>query len=317
MAVVGIFLYVGAEACMGRFLLPALSNVGASDDILKYFGPAAFFVWLTVGRLLGSAVLTMISSRNFFRISALLGLIGAGLLMSGSKTLSIVGVACAGLGFANIWPMLFSITVEEKPERASELSGLMCMAIAGGAIVPLIMGNIIDSKDMSRGLNQQITSESQGQIQLVNFTKVDRKDADAKTGAAATVGFTAQVRFKSDGTWMSKGSSDKALAWGLQPTQTTNGPAGGIAVKAGYSTVIKGEVVAKHDDKGWTYEVAGTQVLVEPAASVKLPEPPKVRVQDPDTMATATAFIIPVVCFAYLLLLSMKGGKSKTAPAKA
>jgi fucose permease len=56
----------------------------------------------------------------------------------------MVGVVVAGFGFANIWPLLFSITVEEKPERANELSGLMCMAISGGAIMPLIMGKLID-----------------------------------------------------------------------------------------------------------------------------------------------------------------------------
>ena len=73
------------------------------------------------------------------------GLLGAGALMSGSPTLAIAGVFAAGLGFANIWPMLFSITVEAKPERANELSGLMCMAISGGAIVPLVMGQLVDS----------------------------------------------------------------------------------------------------------------------------------------------------------------------------
>ena len=47
--------------------------------------------------------------------------------------------------------MLFSITVEEKPERANELSGLMCMAISGGALVPLVMGGLRDQgmKSMS------------------------------------------------------------------------------------------------------------------------------------------------------------------------
>ena len=64
--------------------------------------------------------------------------------MSGSKVLAIGGVFAAGLGFANIWPMLFSITVEERPERANELSGLMCMAISGGALVPLLMGRLVD-----------------------------------------------------------------------------------------------------------------------------------------------------------------------------
>jgi fucose permease len=58
---------------------------------------------------------------------------------------ALIGVVLGGLGFANIWPMLFSITVEEKPECASELSGLMCMAISGGAIIPLIMGKLRDS----------------------------------------------------------------------------------------------------------------------------------------------------------------------------
>ena len=71
--------------------------------------------------------------------------------MTGSKSLAVAGVIAAGFGFANIWPMLFSITVEEKPERASELSGLMCMAISGGAIVPLVMGKLVDNgmKSMS------------------------------------------------------------------------------------------------------------------------------------------------------------------------
>jgi len=59
-------------------------------------------------------VLTLISPRNFFRLSALLGLLGSALLMFGTQPLAIAGIFAAGLGFANIWPMLFSITVEEN-----------------------------------------------------------------------------------------------------------------------------------------------------------------------------------------------------------
>jgi fucose permease len=168
LAVLGIFLYVGAEASMGRFLLPTLKSVGVEEylaapgtwgnrlllPILKSIGvakvtagelgPAMFFLLLTIGRLVGGAILTVLSPRAFFRLSSLLGMLGAVALMSGSPLLSIAGVFAAGLGFANIWPLLFSITVEEKPQRASELSGLMCMAISGGAIVPLLMGRLAD-----------------------------------------------------------------------------------------------------------------------------------------------------------------------------
>jgi fucose permease len=138
LAVLGIFLYVGAEVCMATFLKPALLDYGFDEKTAALFGPTLFFAALTVGRLVAGSL--KVSAKTFFRISALLGLIGLVLMLVGSKPLVIPAVVIGGLGFANIWPMLFSITVEEKPERASELSGLMCMAISGGAIIPLAMG---------------------------------------------------------------------------------------------------------------------------------------------------------------------------------
>ena len=116
LAVLGIFLYVGAEAGMGRFLLPTLENMGMEKTTASTFGPTMFFFLLTIGRIAGGIVLTALSPRTFFRISALLGLLGAGALMSGVEWLAVAGVIAAGLGFANIWPLLFSITVEKKPE---------------------------------------------------------------------------------------------------------------------------------------------------------------------------------------------------------
>ncbi len=143
LAVLGIFLYVGAEVCMATFLKPTLTDLGLAPEKAALLGPSMFFILVTVGRLLAGSI--NVNPLTFFRLSAVLGLAGAGLVMTGHQTLALVGVALGGLGFANIWPMLFSITVEEKPERSSELSGLMCMAISGGALVPLVMGKLIDS----------------------------------------------------------------------------------------------------------------------------------------------------------------------------
>ena len=143
-AVIGIFLYVGAECCMGRFLKPTLESLGMEGQAAGKWGPSLFFLLLTVGRLLGSAILTVMSPRNCFRLSAILGILGTGVLMVGSSSLAIPAIIAAGLGFANIWPMLFSITIENKPACANELSGLMCMAISGGALVPLLMGWLTD-----------------------------------------------------------------------------------------------------------------------------------------------------------------------------
>ena len=144
LAVVGIFLYVGGEASMGRFLKPTLQGFGFEEQTANLLGPTLFFGLLGLGRILGGAVLSLMTPRTCFRLSALLGLVAGLALMAGNKPLSFVGIVAAGLGFANIWPMLFSITVEQRPQCANELSGLMCMAISGGALVPLLMGWLVD-----------------------------------------------------------------------------------------------------------------------------------------------------------------------------
>jgi fucose permease len=143
-AVLGIFLYVGAEVGLSTWLGPRLEALGLPGDRAKFLGPTLFLASLTVGRLLGSGVLSLVPARAFFRISAALGVLGILAVLSGVAPLAVAGVVACGLGFANIWPVLFSLTVEERPERSAELSGLMCMAIFGGAVLPPLMGKLKD-----------------------------------------------------------------------------------------------------------------------------------------------------------------------------
>ena len=124
---------------------PRLEALGYEESRSKFLGPTLFFGALTVGRLLGSVALSFISARAFFRVSAGLGALGILGVLSGQPALAVAGVAVAGLGFANIWPVLFSITIEARPERGAELSGLMCMAIFGGAVLPPLMGRLNDT----------------------------------------------------------------------------------------------------------------------------------------------------------------------------
>jgi FHS family L-fucose permease-like MFS transporter len=160
LAVLGIFLYVGAEVGMNTWLGPRLEALGFNADNLRFagldwgrestaLGSTLFFVGLTAGRLLGSGILSVMSSRAFFRLSAALGVAGILCVLSGLPSIAVAGVVLAGLGFANIWPVLFSLTVEARPERGAELSGLMCMAIFGGAVLPPLMGRINDTAGLT------------------------------------------------------------------------------------------------------------------------------------------------------------------------
>ncbi len=146
LAVLGIFLYVGAEVGLNSWLATLLARSFGMDlaSSATRLGPGLFFIALSAGRLLGSFVLNFLDARRFFRLSALLGLAGLGLLFVGYRAAALSGIVLCGLGFANIWPLVFSLTIERRPERSGALSGLMCMAIFGGAALPALMGVAAD-----------------------------------------------------------------------------------------------------------------------------------------------------------------------------
>jgi fucose permease len=69
-----------------------------------------------------------------------------------STALAWVLVFMTGLAVANIWPLVFSIAVEKYPARSNEISGLMLMAISGGAVIPLLVGLASDKSDVAAGM---------------------------------------------------------------------------------------------------------------------------------------------------------------------
>ena len=143
--VLGIFLYVGAEVGLNSWIATYLQDrFGLDIESLATLGIGFFLTSLVIGRLLGSIILNYLSPKRFFIISSLVGLAGLlGMFMS-SETIVIVSIFIAGIGFGNIFPLIFSILIDSMPERDNELSGLLVMAIVGGAFIPAIMGVVAE-----------------------------------------------------------------------------------------------------------------------------------------------------------------------------
>jgi fucose permease len=57
-----------------------------------------------------------------------------------------------GLSVANIFPLIFSLSVEKYPLRTNEISGLMIMAVSGGAVIPLLIGSLTDNIGVTAGM---------------------------------------------------------------------------------------------------------------------------------------------------------------------
>ncbi|HEU5286704.1 MAG TPA: glucose/galactose MFS transporter, partial [Sphingomicrobium sp.] len=117
-------------------------------------GQMVAFYWggAMVGRFIGSGVLRLVSPGL-----VLLGVaVGAGLLTSTSAlTLgTISGIALIAVGFMNsiMFPTIFSLASEDLGRRAADGSGIICVAIVGGAIVPAITGFVADLTSLRAAL---------------------------------------------------------------------------------------------------------------------------------------------------------------------
>lgn len=145
MMVGAIFLYVGAEVCVSAGI-PLFLKERFSIDISKVglLGTGLFFTALTIGRFSGGVILNWMAPRAFFKVTCAVSLAGLLGLFAPDRTVAIASFFLVGLGFANIFPLVFSIAVDSMPEHTNELSGLMVTAIVGGAFLPPIMGQVAD-----------------------------------------------------------------------------------------------------------------------------------------------------------------------------
>lgn len=149
--VISIFLYVGAEVSMSSGVPILLKESFGMESFGLIISWALFFLPILFARFIGSAILRKVEAKKFLMTTVLLSIIGIVMLLVGNQTIALAGVVFVGLGFANIFPLVFSITVDAMPERTNELSGLMVTAIVGGAIVPPIMGLLADNTSIIIG----------------------------------------------------------------------------------------------------------------------------------------------------------------------
>lgn len=141
--VLGIFAVVGADVGMNSNIANYLqAQFGLSLDEAS-LGISIYFAALMIGRVLGAILLNWVSPHLFFIATTLVCLLGIlAMLLAPSLMFARIAIVIVGLGAANTFPLIFAISVEKMPDRLNEISGLMVMAIVGGAFVPPMMGYV-------------------------------------------------------------------------------------------------------------------------------------------------------------------------------
>lgn len=144
---VGIFMYVGAEVAIGSFLVSFLAqeNIAglkehvAAHYITYYFGGAM------VGRFIGAAVMQKLPAGKVLGFNASMAIVLVVIAMSTSGQLAMWSILLVGLFNSIMFPTIFSLALNGLGKHTAQGSGILCLAIVGGAIVPLLQGALADS----------------------------------------------------------------------------------------------------------------------------------------------------------------------------
>lgn len=149
-----IFLYVGAEVAIGSIIVVWLMQADvlgmgegeAGKLISVYWGLAM------IGRFIGAGLLRLITPGKVLAGAATLALML--LTLAATQSGHLAGWALLTIGLANsiMFPTIFTLASEDLGPRAAEGSGLICVAIVGGAIVPPLLGLVADAAGLRLSL---------------------------------------------------------------------------------------------------------------------------------------------------------------------
>ena len=173
MGALGIFLYVGAEVAIGSFLvnyfhsaqlaavvsessvMMNIANTIASTfnktfsnaDPKSLLGIFVIFYWggAMIGRFIGAYLTKIISPGKVLSLFATLAIIMIVISINTAGLLSMWSILAVGLFNSIMFPTIFTLSLEGLGDLKAQASGLLCMAIVGGAVIPFIFGSLIDN----------------------------------------------------------------------------------------------------------------------------------------------------------------------------
>jgi len=145
LGVVTLFLYVGVEVIAGDTIISYGKSLGIELSIARYFTQATL-VCMLVGYIIGITMIPKyLTQSTALKICAILGIVFTGLAVLTPGYISVACIALLGLANSLMWPAIWPLAIGGLGKFTKLGSALLIMAIAGGAIVPLLYAKLSES----------------------------------------------------------------------------------------------------------------------------------------------------------------------------
>ncbi len=170
MGALGIFVYVGAEVAIGSYLVNYFTSMNLSEVILqnetmKYIaesllntdlnsidpkaivGAFVLFYWsgAMVGRFIGAYLTKIMAPTKVLSVFAFLAVLMLLISMNTGGLTAMWSILAVGLFNSIMFPTIFALTIDGLGDLKPQASGLLCMAIVGGAVIPPAYGFLTDN----------------------------------------------------------------------------------------------------------------------------------------------------------------------------
>lgn len=144
---IGIFVYVGAEVSIGSFLVNFLGEptIAGMPEAEAAHYVAYFWGGAMVGRFIGSVAMRYINDGKALAFNAAIVILLLLVTILTSGKLAMWTVLAIGLFNSIMFPTIFSLALKGLGRHTSQGSGILCLAIVGGALLPVIQGALADT----------------------------------------------------------------------------------------------------------------------------------------------------------------------------
>ena len=144
---VAIFFYVGSEVSIGSFLISFLGETSIANLSVQDAGRYVSFYWggAMLGRFTGALIMQKIKPQNTLLFNALSAMTLVLVVIFSSGSIAMWAILAIGLFNSIMFPTIFSLALKGLGIHTGQGSGILCAAIVGGAVLPVLQGVFADS----------------------------------------------------------------------------------------------------------------------------------------------------------------------------